>query len=228
MLSIVNEIFICFVSDYYQIVFLSKLGNCLCFIASEHDASGILRCVVINRFRFLSSITCKSLLESRLASLCSWNEYETTLTVRRQVFDWCPIRRKGKYLIGRLNHCRECAEQTLHSSVDDNHIAFVSGDVVSASEFVSDCCAQFGNTRRGCIARFVFFQRLRHCFLDRIRSEHERFTTLELEDSRTLSAQFHYPVSQFDDVRKPYFVEPRSETQVRWRGSHCLGSFPSE
>ena len=48
MLAVVNEIFIRFVSNNYQVAILSELSDSLCFVRREDDSTRILRSVVID------------------------------------------------------------------------------------------------------------------------------------------------------------------------------------
>jgi hypothetical protein len=73
----------------------------------------------------------------------------------------------------------------------------------------------------------VVVKRALHCGFHRVGSGHERFAAFELVDGCALIAQFHDAITKPDDIGKTDLIESGSEAQNRWRGCHCMDSFPS-
>src|SRR4029077_10900395 len=166
MFGIVNKIFVSLISYHHEISLLCKLRNSSCFFLSKDYTRRVLRSVVIDGSGSFAQISFERLLKTKLTRFFRRHQNKPTLAVRDEIFDRGPVRREQKHFIAGVDNGLKAAEQSLHSAIQNNYVAFMRWNSVLAAQFFRNCGAQLCNTRGGCIARLVLFQCALHCVLN--------------------------------------------------------------
>src|SRR5688500_20064748 len=99
MCSIVNQIFIRFISDYDQLPILCKRRYSFCFFRCEDDACRVLWSVVVDSLRAFSGVTRERFLKTFGTGFERRHENAAALAVRNEIFDRRPIRREENYFV---------------------------------------------------------------------------------------------------------------------------------
>src|SRR5688572_398446 len=143
MCSIVNQIFIRFISDYDQIAILCKRRYSFCFFRCEDDACRVLWSVVVDSLRVFSCVTRERFLKTFGTGFERRHENAADLAVSYESFDRSSIRREENNLDTWIHNRLKSAKQSLHTAVHDDDIAIVGRNLIFAAEFFGDSGPEF-------------------------------------------------------------------------------------
>src|SRR4029079_10891497 len=114
---------------------MRKVSDDLCFIGSKDYARRILWCVVVDRFCSISCVTLQSFCQTDGPAFESRDEHTAGFAICNQIFYRCPVWRKEKDLITRIDRRLKRTKQPLHSAIENDDVLFLSGNAIFGAQF---------------------------------------------------------------------------------------------
>ena len=99
MLAFIDDVFISFISNHNQVLLNRKTSNFFNFGSREYHAGRIRRTVEIDRARFFSDVAMEGLAETFAARFFGRHQHDPSLTMRNQILNRRPVRRKHENFI---------------------------------------------------------------------------------------------------------------------------------